>query len=177
MFSKKLNRPAQLKDDLLCKLLSIMLTFDRNDRISASYALKLPFFTGPQALAEITTEIRSLASAAQTAIQSGDKSVSIYNTNIIFILPVSSEKSIIGFDPESVITQINSQTPSDPVQQQIPIPPNAQQSDNLISLQQMSFVQPDVIHGAQIQQSVIVPKPSSKQQPKPVPKIQQIQRQ
>ncbi|KAA6384866.1 MAG: hypothetical protein EZS28_019607 [Streblomastix strix] len=103
--------------------------------------------------------------------------VKIYDTNIIFILPVSSEKSIIGFDPESDRTQINSQTPSDPVQQQIPIPPNAQQSDNLISLQQMSFVQPDVIRGAQIQQNVIVPKSSSKQQPKPVPKIQQIQRQ
>ncbi|KAA6403260.1 MAG: hypothetical protein EZS28_001203 [Streblomastix strix] len=41
----------------------------------------------------------------------------------------------------------------------------------------MSFVQPHVIRGAQIQQSVIVPKPSSKQQPKPVPKIQQIQQQ
>ncbi|KAA6361924.1 MAG: hypothetical protein EZS28_042549 [Streblomastix strix] len=154
-----------------------MLTFDRNDRISASDALKLPFFTGPQAIAQITPEIRSLASATQTAIQRGDKSVSIYDANIIFIFPVSSEKSIIGIDPESDRTQIISQTPSDPVQQQIPIPPNAQQSDNQISLQQMSFVQPDVIRGAQIQQSVIVPKASSKQQPKPVPKIQQIQRQ
>ncbi|KAA6370838.1 MAG: hypothetical protein EZS28_033636 [Streblomastix strix] len=71
-----------------------MLTFDRNDRISASDALKLPFFTGPQALAEITPEMRSIASAAQTAIQRGDKSVSIYDTNINFIFPVSNSNSI-----------------------------------------------------------------------------------
>ncbi|KAA6375009.1 MAG: hypothetical protein EZS28_029464 [Streblomastix strix] len=154
-----------------------MLTFDRNDRISASDALKLPFFTGPQALAEITPEIRSIASAAQTAIQRGDKSVSIYDTNINFIFPVSSVKSIIGIDPDSDRTQINSQTPSDPVEQQIPIPTNTQQSDNLISLQQMSFVQPAVIRGDQIGQSAIVPKPLPKEQVKPKPKVLQIQQQ
>ncbi|KAA6312099.1 MAG: hypothetical protein EZS28_055986, partial [Streblomastix strix] len=115
------------------------------------------------------------ASAAQTAIQRGDKSVSIYDTNINFIFPVSSVKSIIGVDPDSDRTQINSQTPSDSVQQQTPIPPNTQQSNNLISLQQMSFVQPDVFRGAQIGQSVIVPSPLPKEQSKPQPKLQKIQ--
>ncbi|KAA6403830.1 MAG: hypothetical protein EZS28_000648 [Streblomastix strix] len=61
------------------------------------------------------------------------------------------------------------------IQQQIPIPSDTLQSDYLISLQQISFVQPDVIRGVQIQQSVIVPKPSPKEQSKPDLKLQQIQ--
>ncbi|KAA6369147.1 MAG: hypothetical protein EZS28_035326 [Streblomastix strix] len=63
------------------------------------------------------------------------------------------------------------------IQQQIPIPSNTQQSDNHISLQQMSFVQPAVIRGAQIGQSVIVSKPLPKEQSKAQPKHQQIQQQ
>ncbi|KAA6362768.1 MAG: hypothetical protein EZS28_041705 [Streblomastix strix] len=39
----------------------------------------------------------------------------------------------------------------------------------------MSFVQPDVFRGAQIGQSVIVPNPLLKEQPKPALKLQQIQ--
>ncbi|KAA6372097.1 MAG: hypothetical protein EZS28_032375, partial [Streblomastix strix] len=42
-------------------------------------------------------------------------------------------------------------------------------------VQQMPFVQPDAFLGVQIGQSSIVPKPSSKQQPISIPKLQQIQ--
>jgi serine/threonine protein kinase len=46
MFSKNLERPPQMKDDVLWDLLTKLLAFDRKDRISAAEALNHEFFTG-----------------------------------------------------------------------------------------------------------------------------------
>ncbi|KAA6381153.1 MAG: putative AGC family protein kinase, partial [Streblomastix strix] len=64
MINKKLDRPSQIVDDNLWDLIMKMLSFDRKNRISASDALKHPFFTSDQAKAEITDEQKQLAQSA-----------------------------------------------------------------------------------------------------------------
>ncbi|KAA6376662.1 MAG: putative other/NEK protein kinase, partial [Streblomastix strix] len=77
-------------------------------------------------------------------------------------------------------TQQKQQSKAEPqhqqIQQQIPFFSNTQQSDNLFSLQQMSFVQPVVIRGDQIGQNMMVPKLLSKEQVKTETKVLQILR-
>lgn len=66
MLSKTLERPPQVKDYILWDLLTKMLAFDKKDRISASDALNHEFFTGQQAMSEISKDVRNLALTAQT---------------------------------------------------------------------------------------------------------------
>ncbi|KAA6363369.1 MAG: hypothetical protein EZS28_041104, partial [Streblomastix strix] len=105
MFSKKLERPPQVKDDIMWDLLTKMLAFDRKDRISASDALKHEFFTGEQAMKEISQEVQNLALAAQTAKKQGDQSITYYDTNALFIIPESQIKQILSIDHEDDNTQ------------------------------------------------------------------------
>ncbi|KAA6378573.1 MAG: hypothetical protein EZS28_025899 [Streblomastix strix] len=86
-----------------------MLAFDRKDRISASDALKHEFFTGEQAMKEISQEVQNLALAAQTAKKQGDQSITYYDTNTLFIVPESQIKQILSDDHEYDITKIQSQ--------------------------------------------------------------------
>ncbi|KAA6359291.1 MAG: hypothetical protein EZS28_045182, partial [Streblomastix strix] len=109
MFNKTLERPPEVKNDILWDLLTKMLTFDRNDRISASDALKHEFFTGEQALKEISQEIQNLAIAAVTVKEQGDQSITQYDTNTLFIVPESQIKQILSIAPEIDNAQINSQ--------------------------------------------------------------------
>ncbi|KAA6371481.1 MAG: hypothetical protein EZS28_032992 [Streblomastix strix] len=87
-----LIRQQQVKDDIAWDLITKLLTFDRKDRISCSDALKHPFFTGEQAMKEISPLSIELAQTAEQAKQNGDKN-SINSTSIGFnTLPSSASK-------------------------------------------------------------------------------------
>ncbi|KAA6369540.1 MAG: hypothetical protein EZS28_034933 [Streblomastix strix] len=51
-----LEKPSEIKDDNLWDLLLKMLEFDPNKRISAAQALQHPYFTSPEAIADISSE-------------------------------------------------------------------------------------------------------------------------
>ncbi|KAA6399304.1 MAG: hypothetical protein EZS28_005168 [Streblomastix strix] len=58
---KSIERPLEIKDDILWDLISKLLEFDPIKRLSAAEALLHPFFTSPQALAEISDASRIIA--------------------------------------------------------------------------------------------------------------------
>ncbi|KAA6392673.1 MAG: putative CAMK/CAMK1 protein kinase [Streblomastix strix] len=93
MTTKVLARPHQILDDNLWDLLMRMLSFDRENRISAEDALKHPFFTSEKALSEITEEQRQLALITQQNI---DKNVSYFDINPSFILTLNEVQRILG---------------------------------------------------------------------------------
>ncbi|KAA6392123.1 MAG: hypothetical protein EZS28_012352 [Streblomastix strix] len=84
-------------DDLLWDLLVRMLQFDRKDRISAEIALQHPFFTGEQAMKEITPEQNQLAQTAQEAIQNGDQNISQFDTIPSFIFPLTEHNDVFQY--------------------------------------------------------------------------------
>ncbi|KAA6359218.1 MAG: hypothetical protein EZS28_045255 [Streblomastix strix] len=104
MISKTLERPPEVKDDILWDLLTKMLAFDRKDRISASDALNHEFFTSDKVLNEISKEVRNIALAAQTSKNKGNHYVTQYDTNSLFIIPLRKIKQILSDDPESVVS-------------------------------------------------------------------------
>ncbi|KAA6360129.1 MAG: hypothetical protein EZS28_044344, partial [Streblomastix strix] len=79
--NRVLTRPQLITDDLLWDLLVKMLCFDRIKRISASDALNHPFFTGEQAMREISPEQYQLSQNAQTSQRNGDKSITKFDIN------------------------------------------------------------------------------------------------
>ncbi|KAA6373355.1 MAG: putative MAP kinase kinase family domain protein, partial [Streblomastix strix] len=87
--TKVLDRPQNIKNDLLWDLLVKMLQFDRKDRISAQIALQHPFFTGEQAMREIASEQIQLSQTAEQAKQKGDQNISQFETNPSFIFPLT----------------------------------------------------------------------------------------
>ncbi|KAA6394930.1 MAG: hypothetical protein EZS28_009542 [Streblomastix strix] len=105
-FRETLNRPTQIKDDVMWDLITRMLSFDRKKRFTAAEALNHEFFTGVQASRDITPEMQSLAQSAVLALRSGDRSITPYDTNVSFIFPVKQAQKIYPFDPEAEINHI-----------------------------------------------------------------------
>ncbi|KAA6393445.1 MAG: hypothetical protein EZS28_011030 [Streblomastix strix] len=69
------QRPSEVKDNLLWDFLSQLLEFDPNKRISAVEALQHPYFTSPEALSDISKEQQDLASLAAIVQLEGDQSI------------------------------------------------------------------------------------------------------
>ncbi|KAA6362316.1 MAG: hypothetical protein EZS28_042157 [Streblomastix strix] len=66
---KSIDRPSELKDDILWDLLSKLLEFDPDKRFSADEALQHPYFTSQEAKNDISPEQKRLASIASQAEQ------------------------------------------------------------------------------------------------------------
>ncbi|KAA6380408.1 MAG: putative CAMK family protein kinase [Streblomastix strix] len=89
------KRPLEIKNNLLQDLLSRLLEFDPNKRISALEALQHPYFTSPEALSDISKGQQDLASLATVAELEGDSSITEFDKEPTFIVAESIIKQFI----------------------------------------------------------------------------------
>ncbi|KAA6390373.1 MAG: putative serine/threonine protein kinase [Streblomastix strix] len=82
---KSIERPSEIKDNILWDLLSQLLEFVPNNRISAAKALQHPYFISPEALSDISKEQLDLASLAAVSEFEGDSSITEFDKDPTFI--------------------------------------------------------------------------------------------
>ncbi|KAA6361050.1 MAG: putative Aurora kinase C [Streblomastix strix] len=92
---KSIERPSQIKDNLLWDLLQNLLEFDPDKRITAAEALQHPYFTSPEAIADVSKEQQDLASLAVTAEQDGDSTITEFDKDPTYIVSESVIKQFI----------------------------------------------------------------------------------
>ncbi|KAA6386535.1 MAG: putative protein kinase [Streblomastix strix] len=106
MKEQQIVRPAAIKDDLLWNLLQKIFTIDKKDRPTAEQVLLDPYFTGEQALNEVSAEAKQITAASLTAQQNGDESINKYDINELYTIPKSEIKKAINYDPEIDLQQL-----------------------------------------------------------------------
>ncbi|KAA6365300.1 MAG: hypothetical protein EZS28_039173 [Streblomastix strix] len=89
---KNIQKPSEINDNILWDLLSKLLEFDPNKRITAALALQHPFFTSPEAIADVSKEQQDLASLASVAELEGNSSISEFDKDPTFIVVESEHK-------------------------------------------------------------------------------------
>ncbi|KAA6369654.1 MAG: putative Serine/threonine-protein kinase kin-29, partial [Streblomastix strix] len=145
MLKRTLIRPQSVKDDIVWDLITKLLTFDRKDRISSSDALNHRFFTGEQALKEISPLSIELVQTAEQAKQRGDRNITQYDTEASFSLHINDIKQFVSKDPQSEMSQIQQQhkLPIPQLQSSPKQPQSNQASGNFISTPLMSTLDPN----------------------------------
>ncbi|KAA6377670.1 MAG: hypothetical protein EZS28_026804, partial [Streblomastix strix] len=118
-----IKRPCSIQDDFQWDFLSKLLEFVPNKRLSAEQALIHPYFTSPQALAEITPEIRQITQNAVATRLAQQKAITQYDKDDTFTVPTTEIRIFIKTDPEAEEQTILQQR----TQQQAPIFPGQQQ--------------------------------------------------
>ncbi|KAA6355136.1 MAG: hypothetical protein EZS28_049337, partial [Streblomastix strix] len=82
---KCIDRPSKINNDQLWDLLQNLLEFDPNKRITAAEALQHPYFTSPEAIADVSKEQQDIASLAVTAEQDGDSTITEFDKDPTYI--------------------------------------------------------------------------------------------
>ncbi|KAA6374486.1 MAG: hypothetical protein EZS28_029987 [Streblomastix strix] len=80
------DRPSEINDDVLWDLISQLLEFDPNKRITAAEALQHPYFTSQKAISDISQEQQDLASLAVVSELEGDLSITQFDKDPTFIV-------------------------------------------------------------------------------------------
>ncbi|KAA6387845.1 MAG: putative serine/threonine protein kinase [Streblomastix strix] len=90
---KSIDRPSEIKDDIQWDFLSRLLEFDPIKRISAAEALQHPYFTSPEAIADISKEQQDLASLAAKPESKEDNTITQFDKDPTFIVSESDVKT------------------------------------------------------------------------------------
>ncbi|KAA6393000.1 MAG: putative Serine/threonine-protein kinase NIM1, partial [Streblomastix strix] len=99
---KCIQRPPEVKVDILWNLLSEMLEFDPDKRITANDALQHPYFTSPEAIVDISSEQQDLASFAVVEEEEGDSDITEFDKEPQLIVAESAIKQFLNdeIDPK-----------------------------------------------------------------------------
>ncbi|KAA6391985.1 MAG: hypothetical protein EZS28_012488 [Streblomastix strix] len=93
-----IKRPVEITDNLLWNLLSKLLEFNSDRRITAAEALQYPYFTSPEAIADISPEQHDLAQQSALSEEQGDSNISEFDKQPSYIVAESVIK-ISKFPP------------------------------------------------------------------------------
>ncbi|KAA6389992.1 MAG: putative CAMK family protein kinase [Streblomastix strix] len=92
---KSILRPSEIKDDILWDLLQNLMEFDPYKRITAAEALQHPYFTSPEAIADVSKEQQDIASLAAAAQLEGNSNITEFDKDPTFIVAESIIKQFI----------------------------------------------------------------------------------
>ncbi|KAA6379889.1 MAG: hypothetical protein EZS28_024583 [Streblomastix strix] len=92
---KCIDRPSKIKNDQLWDLLQNLLEFDPNKRITAAEALQHPYFTSPEAVADVSKEQIQLVGLAIIKQALGDSTITQFDKDPSFIVAESVIKQFI----------------------------------------------------------------------------------
>ncbi|KAA6374003.1 MAG: hypothetical protein EZS28_030470 [Streblomastix strix] len=91
---KRIQRPYNIQDDELWNLISGLICFNQQQRLSASDALTLPYFNSERTKAETSEEVKLIAQQRISATERGENWVLKYDMETSFIVPWSEIKFI-----------------------------------------------------------------------------------
>ncbi|KAA6378077.1 MAG: hypothetical protein EZS28_026396, partial [Streblomastix strix] len=107
IISKLDRHPSIGQDKALLNLLTKMLEFEPEDRFSAEKALSHTFFTGRQAIRDVSEEAKNLTLKLQSE-QKGNKDISEFEKDSTYTIPIKDLIDVVGVNPEQEDVRIRS---------------------------------------------------------------------